>query len=222
MRRGADHLAELGARKTEAEDQRHRQRDADQEQIIGRHHAAGDEQRHHLERRRHAHRLEFRTPDHPHDVVEDQHEGVADQKLHQHVGAIDPAHEHALEDQAENRGAGGAAQHRQREAAGELIGRHREIGAEHVEGAVAEIDHLEHAENQRQPDGDEKQQHADDEAAGGLRHQAGGTGETAGERVEIQEQISVTARRHRRLRENQSVKGGGGRCRLRASPIDQA
>jgi hypothetical protein len=51
---------------------------------------------------------------------------------------------------------------------------------------VAEVDHLEHAEDQRQPDGDEKQQHADDEAAGGLRHQTGGTGETADEHVEIQ------------------------------------
>ena len=51
---------------------------------------------------------------------------------------------------------------------------------------MAEIHDLEHAEDQRQPDRDEKQQHADDEAAGGLRHQAGGTGETAGKCVEIQ------------------------------------
>src|SRR5206468_7862650 len=88
-------------------------------------------------------------------------------------------------------GAGRAAQHRQRKAARQLVGRHREIGAEHIEGAVAEIDDLEHAKNQRQPDGDEEQQHADDEAAGGLRHQTGGTSETAGERVEIQEKTSA-------------------------------
>ena len=36
-----------------------------------------------------------------HDIVEDQHEGVADQELHQHVGAVDAAHEDALENQAE-------------------------------------------------------------------------------------------------------------------------
>jgi hypothetical protein len=186
MRRRADHLAEPGAGKPEPEDHGSHERNANQEQIIWRHHAAGDEQRHHLEGCRHAHRPEFRAPHHPHDVVEDQDEGVADQKLHQYVGAVDPAHEHTFEDQAKESSTGGATKHRQRKAARELIGGHREISAEHIEGAVAEIHDLEHAKDQRQPDRDKKQQHADDEAAGGLRHQTGGTGETAGERIEVQ------------------------------------
>ena len=57
-----------------------------------------------------------------HDVVEDQHEGVTDQQLHQHVAAIDPADEHALEDRARRSPSPArAAQHGQRVAAGELI-----------------------------------------------------------------------------------------------------
>ena len=86
---------------------------------------------------------------------------------------------------------------------------------------MAEIHHFEHAEDQRQPDGDEKQQHADDEAAGGLRHQTGGTGETAGKRVEIQGKISIAAYRNEPAHEKHST-GNGGSTLPPLSPIDQA
>src|SRR6516165_4953559 len=109
---------------------------------------------------------------------------------------------YALEDEPEDRGAGGAANNRQHEAAGRLIARHREIGAEHVKGAVGEIDDLEHAEDQGQPDRDKEQQHADDQPADGLRHQTGGTGKTAGERVEVQDKPPIAARRRFYPREN--------------------
>jgi hypothetical protein len=193
VRRRPDHLADPGPRKSHSEHNRRSQGDADQQEIVRRDHTAGDEQRHDLEGGRHAHGLEFRSPHHPHNVIKDQNEGVADQKLHQNVGAIDLAHEHALEDQAEKGGPDRAAQNRQRKAAGELIGRQRKVGAEHIEGAVTEIDDFEHAEDQGQPHRDQEQQHADDQTAGGLRHHAGGARETAGERVEIQRKYPQVA-----------------------------
>jgi len=86
--------------------------------------------------------LNSRSPNQLHHVVKDQDKGVADQKLHQDVAAVDAAHEDTFEDEAEDGGAGRAAEHRQRETPGDLIGGHREIGAEHVERAVAENSRL--------------------------------------------------------------------------------
>jgi hypothetical protein len=115
-------------------------------------------------------------------VVEDQDEAVTHQELHQHVLAVDPADEQALENEPDERRRDTSAQNGQRVAAGELENREREIRAQHVERAVGEIDDFQNAENQRQPGRDQKQQHADDQAAGRLRHQAGGRGEAGRER----------------------------------------
>ncbi len=73
---------------------------------------------------------------------------------------------------------------------------------------MAEIDDLQHAEDQGQPDRDQEQQHADDEAAGGLRHQTGGTGEAAGKRVEIHGSTFIVVRLRRRGERNED--GGDG------------
>ena len=185
VRGRADGLAETRLVDDQPQRQADHERCADQEQIERRHHAAGDEQRRHLERRRHAHRLEFDPPDDLHHVVEDEDEAVADQKLHQHVLAVDAADEQALEHEADERGRRARAQDGQRVAAGELEDGQREIGAEHVEGAVGEIDDLQHAEDQRQPGGDQEQQHADDQAARRLGDNAGRGGEAVRERSKI-------------------------------------
>ena len=69
-------LSEPCHRKAEPEHDRDQRRDPDQHGVERRHHAARDEQRRHLERRRHSHGVEFGPPDHLHQVVEDQHHGV--------------------------------------------------------------------------------------------------------------------------------------------------
>ena len=125
------------------------------------------------------------APDDAHEIVEDEDERIADQELHQDVSAIDALHEEALDEDAEQTGADCSAKQRQRVAAGCLEHRHREIGADHVEGAVREVHDLHHAKDEGQPDRDQEQQHSDDEAAGRLRHQAGSRNQAFGQGVEI-------------------------------------
>ena len=110
-RGGTHRLAEPGHRKAEAKHDRDQRGDADQHGVKGRHHAARDEQRRHLEGRRHPHGVEF-GPQTILRVVEDQHHGVADQELHQHVGAVDATDQGSLEQHAEQRHRERSRQHR--------------------------------------------------------------------------------------------------------------
>jgi len=137
---------------------------------------------------RHAHHVIFGAVNRPHGVIEDQDEGVADQQLHQDVAAIDPAHEQPLEHDAERRDSQRPGRDRQREAAGQAVGGEGEVGAEHIERAVGEVDDPEHAEDQRQAGRHQEQQHAHDQPGRRLRHRTGGGAQAAHERVEVQGQ----------------------------------
>jgi hypothetical protein len=92
--------------------------------------------------------------------------------LHEHVGAVDAAHEQPLEDQREQTYTERRADYGCGVAAGQVIQRVREIGSQHVQGAMHEVGDLERAEDQRQARGHQEQQHAADETAGGLRDDA--------------------------------------------------
>src|SRR4030095_1120105 len=67
-----------------------------------------------------------------------------------------------------------------------VVDREREVGPQHVEGAVHEVDYLERAEDQRQTGRDQKQKHAADQSARGLRDQAGCGRKARKQRLQIQ------------------------------------
>ena len=93
------------------------------------------------------------------------------------LGAVEMAEEEALDQPAQDGHRGGGAEGGQPEPPApvadplhELEGR---VGPEHVEGAVREVQHPQHAEDQRQPGGDEEQEHRRREAADRLREDEG-------------------------------------------------
>ena len=137
--------------------------------------------------------MELGPPDDLHEIVEDQHHGVADQELHQHVGAVDAADQEAFEQHAEQRHRQRSRQHRQRVAVGDAERGIGDIAAQHVEGAMGEVDDLQHAEDQGHARGDQKQQHADDQPAGGLGDHASGRREAGAERVEVHLNLRCTS-----------------------------
>ena len=91
--RGADRLAKAHAVDDQPKGQSDYECDADHEQVKWRHDAAGNEERWHLKRRRHSHRLEFGAPGDFDQVVEDKDEAVTDEELHQYISTVDPADE---------------------------------------------------------------------------------------------------------------------------------
>ena len=76
------------------------------------------------------------------------------------TAVVEAPHRHDLEHHAGDERGG----HRQHDGGDEAAGPHREgrgeIGAEHVERAMRQIDQVHNAEHERQPGGQEKQQHA--------------------------------------------------------------
>jgi hypothetical protein len=73
------------------------------------------------------------------------------------VPAVEAAHEHVLKQEPGREGQRRPAEHREREAARPGRDPVREIGAQHVEGAVREVDHAQDAEHERQPGRDQEQ-----------------------------------------------------------------
>ena len=91
--------------------------------------------------------------------------------------AVEPLEEEALHEAPEEGDTEGGAEggdpeaHRARaQPLDDLIGG---VRAEHVEGAVSEVEHAQDAEDERQPGGDEKEEHGGGEAADGLGEDEG-------------------------------------------------
>ena len=144
---GPHDLAEARALDDEPQHHADDNRNADEEEVEWRHHAAGDEDRRHLEYCRHAHGTKLGAPNDLHHVVEDKNEAIADEQLHQHVRAVNPTHKQSLKYQADERGAECRTEQRYHVAVGQLEDGESEVSPQHVEGAVGEIDDLQHAEN---------------------------------------------------------------------------
>ena len=102
--------------------------------------------------------------------MQDQREGQ--QHLVEMLALVEIAEQEALEQQAEARRrqtiATGSASHSEPV---DLATRKADVGADHEQAAVREIDHAEHAEDQRQPAGDQEQQQAVLQAVQELREQ---------------------------------------------------
>ena len=95
-----------------------------------------------------------------HEVLDHQRQAEGREQLEQLRRMIDPPQQHHLDDHADHRDdqRRGDDAAPEAERAGEALGqREGDIGAEHVEGAVGEIDDPRHAEDDRQARRDQKQ-----------------------------------------------------------------
>ena len=109
-------------------------------------------------------------------VAEDQHQRVGEQQLVELLAAVEIAEQQALDERAEERHAERRGEHRRPEPAPGTGCSHctdlpGEIGADHVERAVREIEHAHDAEHQRQARGDQEQEHRRGEPAHELAEQ---------------------------------------------------
>ncbi len=159
LRRRAHQPAEARARQREMQRQQHQRADDDQEQVVARQLAAE-----HFDRAAQAGRARpeqiFRAPQPERGVVDDQHQREGGEQLEQFGRAIDPPQQHDLDQRADGaddeRGGDDAAPEAERAAdpGGERIG---DVGPQHIEGPVRDIDDAGDAEDQRQADGDKEQ-----------------------------------------------------------------
>src|SRR5712691_5023238 len=120
-----------------------------------------------------AHRFLLRAPDDLGDVAQDEDEGIREEELVQLLLAVETLEEEALDDAAEEGDRRGRPQRGQPEGDGarpqplhDLIGG---VRAQHVEGAVSEVEHAKDAEDEREARRDEKEEHRRGEAAQRLR-----------------------------------------------------
>ena len=156
LRRGADQPAEARARQREMQRQQHQRADDDQEQIVARQPAAEDFDRAAQARRARPEQI-LRSPEPQRRVVDDQHQREGRQQLEQFGRAIDAPQQHEFDQRAERaddqRGGDDAAPEAEHAAD---LGRERigDVGPQHIEGAVRDIDDAGDAEDQRQAGGD--------------------------------------------------------------------
>src|SRR2546422_11576188 len=78
--------------------------------------------------------------------------------------AAQPAKEQWLDREAESADEQWREEQAEPELAGALHHRERDVRAEHVEGAVREVDHVHHPEDERQPGGEDEKQGAERDA----------------------------------------------------------
>ena len=111
----------------------------------------------------HLKRQALRAPDEARAVLEDEGKPEGEQQAVERIAAIEPADQHALDDEAEDRGQ--ERRHDQRAPEAD-IGDQRvgEIAADREEAAMGEIDHARQIEDQRQPERHQRVERADDQA----------------------------------------------------------
>ena len=124
------------------------------------------------------HRMRLGAPDVLAGVREDQHQGVGEKQLIEFFALVHIAEQEALHDAAEDGDAERGDHHRAQEAdrrppenKGHVPG---DVGADHVEGAVGEVDDLQDPEDQRQARRDEEQEHRGGQARAQLAEQEDG------------------------------------------------
>ena len=173
LRRGAHQRAPARLLEQEPEQAEHDRPDDDQEELVARE-AAAHQHDEALEAGRARPELVLRPPDAERDVLHHQHEAEGGEQLEQLRRLVDPAQDHDLDERAERRDDDSRQQDAAPEA--ERIGRaeagHQregEIGAQHVEGTVREVHDPRHAEDDRQPAGDEEERRGRGQAVERLR-----------------------------------------------------
>ena len=159
LRRGADQNAPARALEQQPQQSEHDRTEHNQEQVIGRNILAEKINRA-LESRRAATQEIARPPDQDDEILDHQGQAERRQQLKQLRRVIDSPQQHHLDQHADH----GHDQRRgndpapKADRAGKSLGqRERHIGAEHVEGAMREIDDPRHAEDDRQARRHQKQ-----------------------------------------------------------------
>ena len=114
-----------------------------------------------------------RAPEQLHALVQEQDDAEGRDHLVEMVAVIEVAEDRELEDEPEQQRGAKREHQREQEIAGEAVEHHGEIGAEHVLHAMRQVDEVHHAEHQRQPCGDQEQQHAELQAVQGLDDEEG-------------------------------------------------
>ncbi len=129
-------------------------------QIVGRERLAEEIDRA-LEARRARPEQIVRPPDQQHEILDDQRDAEGREQLEQFRRVIDAAQQQHFDqraDRGDDRARRATIAAPEAEGAAEPVGqRVADIGAEHVEGAMREIDDAGDAENDRQAGGDQKQ-----------------------------------------------------------------
>ena len=163
------HVAVLGRRthqhaparslEHQPQDCEHDRTEPDQEQIVGRN-VLPEKINRALKSGRAAAQQIARSPDQHHEILDHQRQAERRQQLKQFGRVIDPPQQHHFDQHADDgddqRGGDDAAPKPDR--AGKPLGqRERDIGAEHVERAMGEIDDARDAEDDRQPRRHEEQ-----------------------------------------------------------------
>ena len=114
----------------------------------------------------------LRAPEHLGRIAQDQRQRVGEQQLVELFLAVEMAKEEALDQPTERGDEQCAAERGEPEApardAQPLHQLERRVRAQHVERAVREVEHAQHAEDQRQPGRDQEQEHRGREAADAL------------------------------------------------------
>src|SRR3972149_2949614 len=116
------------------------------------------------------------APDPLDEVLEEVDQPEREQHLVERRPAVERPQEPPLDERADQPDGQRRQEQRHPEAAGRRDQREARVHAEHVEGAVREVDDVEHAEDQREPDGEQEQQHAVGEAVQRLTEEVGDEG----------------------------------------------
>ncbi len=164
--RRLDDDADPRPRQREEERGEHRHRRQQHEHTIGRIGGVEQAKRHEIQRGRHAIVDRQFAPEHLHDLFDDEGEPESEQKLGDVAEAMQPPQAVALDQRADN----ADDQRREDEPRPEAdppADLEAEIGAEHVEARVGEVEHAHHAEDQRQAARHHEQQHAVEHAVEG-------------------------------------------------------
>src|SRR5712691_5952278 len=113
------------------------------------------------------------APDDPGDIAQDEDEGIGEEELVELLLSIEALEEEALHNSAEEGDPRGCPQgshpegdRARPEPLHDLVGG---VRAQHVEGAVGEVEHAEDAEDERQARGDEEEKHRRGQSAERLR-----------------------------------------------------
>ena len=159
LRRGADQHTPARALEQQPEDSEHHRPEHDQEQIVTRD-VLTEEVDGTFKSGRAAAEHVARSPDQHDEVFHHQRQAEGGEQLKQFRRMVDPAQQDHLDDHADRgddqRGRNDAGPETER--TGEAFGqRERQIGAEHIERAMGEIDDPRHAEDDRQARRDQKQ-----------------------------------------------------------------
>ena len=143
----------------EPDEAKNERSERDQQEVVGREGMAEEVHRA-LEARRAWSEQLARAPDQQHEILDDEGDAKSREQLKQNRRVIDSAQQQHFDERADQ----GDAERREHDRAPEAKGaaqpvgqRVTDIGAEHVEGAMGEIDDAGYAENDRQARSDEKQ-----------------------------------------------------------------